>query len=310
MGEGLTRLLDMLVDGHELTAPEFAAFSDLGRADAALVNERWLRLAVPTRALLLERAGELADVNLDLHFEALGKLALDDPDAEVRERAVTTLWESDDPGIARRLAILATTDSGPGVRAAAALGLQGFVEERVMDRLDAETGDQIAAALKAAVRDPDVGVRASALEAAGAIPEEWVADRILEAYESDERELRVAALRAMGTSADERWSEYISDQLYSGETEMRLEAVLAASDHGSEALIEPLGEALADDDPEIVLAVIEALGEIGGEEALDLLNEFAPHAPEGLEEALENALGLAADSGMFRRFGELEEEEE
>lgn len=309
MADSLGQLLEMLADGHELATPEYASFSDLSRADVALVKQRWPALAVETRALLMERAGELADVNLEYNFEALGSLALDDPHPEVRERAVTTLWESEDRSIAGRLAELATNDEGAGVRAAAALSLRGYVESIVGGRFGEPVARAIIEALKQAVADPDVGVRAAALEAAGAIPEEWVSTKILEAYESEERELRIAAIRAMGDSAEERWAEYISDQLYSGEIEFRLEAVLAAGANGSETLIEPLGEALADDDPEIVLAVIEALGEIGGEEAADLLKEFAPHVPEGFEEALKEALSLANDSTMFRKFGDLDEVE-
>ncbi|MBK8559284.1 HEAT repeat domain-containing protein [Candidatus Amarobacter glycogenicus] len=310
MRESLARLLEMLADGHELTVPEFGAFSDLDRPAAALVRERWQGLPVATRALLLERAGELADVHLDRNFEALGKLALDDPEPEVRERAVAVFWESRDSSVARRLAVLAVDDIGSGVRAAAALTLEGFVEAVETAELDSVTAAAVTSALRTAADDPVVGVRAAALEAAGALTQDWVAERILDAYESDERELRVAAIRAMGASAQERWTEYLADQLYSGEVEMRLEAVLAAGALGSETLVAPLGEALADDDPEVVLAVIEALGEIGGEAAVDLLNEFAPDAPEGMEEALESALGLAADTQMFRRFGEPVAEDE
>jgi hypothetical protein len=197
-------------------------------------------------------------------------------------------------------------DPGPGVRAAAALGLLPFVESLVMDRLPAAIAKHVITALQAAVEDMDVGVRAAALEAAGGIPQSWVSDRIVEAFESDERELRVAALRAMGSSGLDRWAEYIAEALYSDESDMRLEAVLAAGALGSEDLVEPLSEALADEDPEVVLAVIEALGEIGGDEAIELLNEFVPVAPEGMEEALENALSLARDGVSVRRFGELD----
>jgi HEAT repeat protein len=261
-------------------------------------------LEVATRALLLERAGELADISLDLDFGALGKLALDDPDPEVRERAVTTLWESSDTAVAERLADLAAHDPGSGVRAAAALGLGPFAEEVAMGRLSERVAAQLTEALRLAAEDADVAVRAAAVESIGPLPEDWVSERILEAYENPERELRIAALRAMGASALERWAEYISDQLYSGEPEFRLEAVLAAGALGSDSLVDALGETLQDEDPEVVLAAIEALGEIGGEEAVELLDEFAAVVPEGMEEALEEARSLAADAGMFRRFGE------
>ena len=306
MGEALTRLLDRLVEGYELRDAEFGTLSDMDRASASEVRQRWPLLEVSQRALLLERAGELADVNLDFDFHALGKLALDDTDPEVRERAVTTLWESEDEAVAVLLADMATGDPGPGVRAAAALGLQGFVEALVMGRLRPETRERLLMALQGAVKDADVGVRAAAVESSGAIPEEWVTAHILDAYESGERELTVAALRAMGASGLDRWAEYIAEQLYGDLPEVRLEAVLAASELASEELVEPVAELLNDDDPEVVLAVIEALGGIGGDEAINVLEEFAPVAPEGMEAALEDALGLAKDSIQFRRFGDLQ----
>ena len=306
MGEALTQLLDRLTEGYEPRDEEFGTLSDLDRPSAAEVRARWPEMEVATRALLLERAGELADVNLDLDFHALGKLALDDDDPEVRERAVTTLWESEDEAVAAALASLTTDDPGPGVRAAAALGLQPFVESAVMDRLKPEVRDRVVAALRHAIQESDVGVRAAAVETSGALNADWVSTQILDAYESGERELVVAALRAMGASGLDHWSEYISEQLYADLPELRLEAVLAAGELASDELVQPLTELLNDDDPEVVLAVIEALGEIGGEEAVEALNEFAPVAPEGMEEALEDALGLAKDSAQFRRFGDLD----
>ena len=306
MGEGLSRLVGLLEEGYEPQDSEFGAFSDLGRADVAVVRERWVQIPVATRAVLIERAAELADVHLDYNFEALARIGLDDPEMEVRERAVTTLWESEDRDIADRLAELAVNDPGAGVRASAALALQNFVEAYVMDRVANETGERVTAALQRAVEDPDVGVRASALEAAGPLPDEWVATRILEAYESDERDLKISAIRAMGSSALERWIEYIEDQLTSGDIDMRLEATLAAGNLGSPLLIEPMGELLSDDDPEIIVAAILALGEIGGEEAIELLEAFKPEAPEGLDEAIDGAIELASGGG-FRRFGELPE---
>lgn len=298
--------MGMLEEGYEPQDSEFGAFSDLGRADVAVVRAGWPKIPVATRAVLIERAAELADEHLDYNFEALARIGLDDPEVEVRERAVTTLWESEDRGIAERLAELAVSDPGPGVRASAALALQNFVESHVMDRVNSETGEKVAAALKRAVEDPDIGVRASALEAAGPLPEEWVATRILEAYESDEHDLKISAIRAMGSSALDRWVEYIEDQLNDGDLEFRLEATLAAGALGSPLLIEPMGELLSEDDPEVVLAAIVALGEIGGEEAVELLENFKPLAPAELEEAIDGAIELASGGG-FRRFGELPE---
>ncbi|MEO8540088.1 MAG: HEAT repeat domain-containing protein [bacterium] len=306
MVEGtLTRLLEGLREGRDLVDAEYSAFSDLSRNDLRTVKDHWDAIPVANRAMLFERGLELADVNLELHFEAFAKLGLDDSDPEVRERAVAVLWESDDRDVGQKLAQLTASDPGPGVRAAAAAGLQHFVEAYVLERLPSEAGETIIRALRGALDDPEIEVRAKAIESVGAINEPWVSERVLEAFESDDQRLRLSAIRAMGNSGLERWEEYLESEFTSGDEEMRFEAVIAAGNLGSPLLIEPLGELLSDEDPELVLAVIEALGEIGGDEAIELLQAFAPEAPEGFEEAIENALNAAIDEGMFRSFGDL-----
>ncbi|MCC6958570.1 MAG: HEAT repeat domain-containing protein [Dehalococcoidia bacterium] len=307
MAEGvLRRLLGGLQEGRDLTDGEYSALSDLDRSDARTLNDAWLSIPVATRAACLERALELADVNVELHFGALGRTGLADPDAEVRERAVALLWESEETDTAETLARLATDDTGPGVRAAAAAGLMRFVVLRVTGKLPEKVGNAAVAALRRAISDPAVEVRANAIESIGAIPEEWAQEAILDAYEGGDDQLRLSAIRAMGYSGLTRWEEYLEEEFLSGNPEIRFEAVVAAGNLGSPLLIEPLAELLNDEDPEIVLAVIEAIGEIGGEDAIELLDAFAPEAPEGFEEAIENARAAAAEEGLFRSFGELD----
>jgi HEAT repeat protein len=311
MGDAvLTRLLNELADGRELPDGEYGALSDLDRAEAARLREGWNTIPVAARATLLERAAELSEVNLDLNFEQLAKVGLDDSDPEVRERAVGALWESNDRLIAEKLARLAAADPGPGVRAAAAACMQRFIELSVLGKLDRTTGAVMTDALRVALDDPDPGVVGAALESAGPIPEEWVRERILAAYEGEGRELQLSAIRAMGASGLERWVEYLEEQLESGDDEFQFESAIAAGKLGSELLVHPLGELLGQEDARLVLAVVEALGEIGGEEAVELLRKFRGDAPEELSEAIDEALESAADGGLFRRFGELEEVDE
>ncbi len=306
MVEGtLARLLEGLHEGRDLADAEYNAFSDLGRSEAAEVRLGWTAIPVASRALLLERALELADVNLELNFHALARIGLGDPAPEARERAVGLLWESDDRDVGLALAVMLKEDPGPGVRAAAATGLLRFVEAFVVEKLDRSLGAKLVEAIQSALSDPSVEVRAKAVESAGPFPEPWAQEHILEAFESDDSRLRVSAIRAMGTSGLERWEEYLESEFSSADEEMRFESVVAAGSLGSPLLIEPLGELLSDEDAELVLAVIEALGEIGGEDAVEMLSQFAPDAPEGFEEAVDNALAAATEEGMFRRFGEL-----
>lgn len=308
MGEGLTELIDRLEDGQELRDADIPALSDMSRDEAAGVALRWQRIPLAGRAILLDRAAELADSNIDYNFEALNKIGLDDPEAEVRERAVAGLWECTDRRVGERLASLVTSDANAGVRAAAAYGLATFVEAFAMGHLDESAGEHLAKALRHALDDDDINVRAAALESAGGLPEPWVPERILEGYESEERPLRLAAIRAMGTSTLDRWTEYLEEQFYSDDPEFRVEAVIAAGQLGSELLLEPLAELLNDDDADVVLAVVMGIGEIGGDEAVELLQEYRPIAPEGIDEAVEGALEMARGGG-FRRFGDIDEDD-
>jgi HEAT repeat protein len=310
MAATVSRALDQLVTdlaaGGTPTDADLALFSDLDRPAADWLRERWLEMPVACRAALLARATELAEDNVELHFVQLGKIGLADPDPEVRESAVLSLWESDDRVVGDRLVDLLTADPAPGVRAAAAANLRRFVENAELSRLGRAEGERMVSALRHAFEDlsEPVEVRAAAIEALGPCGEPWVAGLIAAAYESEDRGMRISAVRAMGNSALERWVEYLSDQLDSDDEEFRLEAAVAAGSLGSEDLVPPLGELLADEDFDVVFAAIESLGEIGGEVASELLQDYRQSAPPELTEAVDIAIELAATGGLFRRFGE------
>jgi len=288
------------------TEADLALLSDLDRAVAAALRERWLEIPIACRAEIFARATELAEDNVELHFVELGKIGLADPDPEVREAAILSLWETDDRTVAGRLVELLATDPAPGVRAAAAANLRRFVEAAELGRASPPTGDRMVSTLRHAFEDPSepVEVRAAAIEALGPCAQPWVADLIASAYESEDRGMRISAVRAMGNSSLERWVEYLSDQLESGDEEFRLEAAVAAGSLGSEDLVPVLGELLADEDFDVVFAAVESLGEIGGDAALELLQEYRQAAPPELTEVADIAIELAATGGLFRRFGE------
>ena len=303
----LEQLMSDLIAGGSPRDADLALFSDLTRPAASWLREHWLDIPVETRADILARATDAAEDDVTLNFLELGRAALGDPDPEVRERAVLSLWETDDRDVAARLAALLDGDPAPGVRAAAAANLHGFVALHELGRLPGTEGERAIASARRAYRDAGepVEVRAAALEALGPCSQPWVADLIADAYDSGDRPLRVSAVRAMGASGLDRWTEYLADQLYSDDEELRLEAAVAAGTLGSEDLVPPLGELLADEDFDVVYAAIEALGEIGGEEAAEILGDFRQSAPAELIEAVDLALEIAARGGLFRRFGDL-----
>lgn len=310
MAATVSRALDQLVSdlaaGGTPTDADLALLSDLDRPAADWLRGRWLEIPVAGRADLLTRATELAEDNVELHFVQLGKIGLEDPDAEVRESAVLSLWEADDRAIGACLVEMLLADPAPGVRAAAAVNLRRFVEDAELSRLNGAAGERMVSALRRTFEDPGepVEVRAAAIEALGPCGQPWVADLIAAAYESEDRGMQISAVRAMGNSALERWVEYLADRLESGDEEFRLEAAVAAGSLGSEDLVPPLGELLADEDFDVVFAAIESLGEIGGEAASELLQDYRQNAPPELTEVVDVALELAATGGLFRRFGE------
>ncbi len=301
---GIQRFLDVVSAGRRPRPADFAALSDLDRADAAYLRDRWLEIPLPEREFLLDEAYELADADIALDFTALGLVGLADPERSVRLRAIQALWESLDPAAGDLLVALVETERDLEVRAAAARSLLRFLEAAEYGRLDERVARRMTLALLEAAESPAEELRAAAVEALGPSGDPRVPGVIEAAYESGQPLLRLAAIRAMGYSAREQWTEYIAEQLASDDPEMRFEAALAAGALGSEELVPSLGEALGDDDAEVLFAVIEALGDIGGEAAVELLEAYREEAPPGLEEAVETALE-AARGVQFRRFGDL-----
>jgi HEAT repeat protein len=295
----LTAFLERLEGGETPTAAQLGSLCALDRQEERQLAEAWPRIPGEVRASVMARAAEIAEDNVDLVFEELARVALDDPLPEVRAKAAEALWESESREAARRLADLVRSDPDDTVREAVAAALGHYVLLREFDQFDAATGDLVVDALRAAAEDDeeDAEVRGRALEGLGSRSLPWVADLIAEHYESDDRRLRLASLHAMGDSADERWLDYVHEQFYSDDPEFRFEAAVAAGGIASGDSVEPLLPLLDDDDSQVSIAAIEALGEIGGQDAVEALEAFAPRASEAQEVVLAPALEQARDGG-------------
>ena len=82
----------------QLAAGTFAygqlpAFSDLSREGLRSVEGVWPSIDPVTRHRLIAEAIDLAEENVQYRFERLCRLALRDPDSEIRRLAVSGLWE-------------------------------------------------------------------------------------------------------------------------------------------------------------------------------------------------------------------------
>lgn len=305
----IAALMDSLASGRDPLATELALLSDLDAEDAERIRQRWTEVPARIRELMLTRSTELAEDNLDLQFDKLARIALDDPEPSVRRAAIECAWESSDRHIAARLAVLLREDEDEVVRGYSATALGAFVLQSELEAFDRKQGEQIIESLRAAATDPaeTIDVRARAIESLGYCTRSWVDTLITDAYYHDDNRLHLAAIHAMGASAQEKWIDYLADEADSDNPENRYEVAVALGNISSEEGIETLANLLHDEDSEVQMAAIVALGEIGGEEAVRHLNEFIEQAPGDLQALAIAALDAANllddeddDPGLFR----------
>ncbi len=273
----------------------------------------WNTLQPAYRRKLLHELVEASEANFELDYGVLGRFALRDEDAGVREAAVELLWEDESLELMNRLIDMAVNDEAVGVRAVAASALGRFI-------LLGELGDlpeaQTAKAQDTAVAllndmDEDIDVRRRALEAIANSGHEIVDEAIREAYDSPDRRMQISAVFAMGRSYDEQWNEFVLQQLDSEDAEMRYEAGRAAGELELEEAVPGLTRLALDDDREIKEVAIWSLGEIASRKSTRVLESLAAEAErlhdDELREAIDDALAaasLGSGSMYLMRFDE------
>lgn len=319
MRRSLSEVLTQLRSGS-VTRSRLYDLSGLDREGAEQVREVWHTLPVDTRREVIMALVDVAESDFEADFGAIFRLALDDPDATVRQAAVEGLWEEEDVRLVPRLASCLREDPAPNVRAAAAALLGQFVLLGELGKIRPTPHQQAYAALLAAWRSADetLEVRRRALESLAYSGEEEVAEIISEAYRHAEEKMRVSAVFAMGRSADERWASIVLGELLSPSPEMRYEAARACGELGLEEAVARLIELVDDVDSEVQEAAIWALGQIGGDEARATLTRCLRSASEAVRDAAREALRelefLHGDLGAlllpFDLFDEDDEDEE
>ncbi|HXG36918.1 MAG TPA: HEAT repeat domain-containing protein [Dehalococcoidia bacterium] len=266
----------------------------------------WRRLPRIRRLEVLENMIELAEDNVELNFDLIFFVALEDEDASVRLYAVRGLWEYERRDLVPLLVAMLKDDPDNLVRAEAALALGRFMLMAEMGNLPEryfQMADQALRKVLENKQEPEE-VRARSLEAAAASSASpWVRQSITEAYESGARRLKVSALHAMGRSCDERWLPLVYRELSNDDPEIRYEATVACGAIGEEESVSRLEPLLTDQDVEVRSVAIAALGEIGGGQArsllLSLLKDGSPEVREAAVEALAE-LDFAEDPLGFR----------
>jgi hypothetical protein len=177
---------------------DWGAFTMLPEEAPALA-EVWPQVEVARRRQVLRRLLDLAEDNVEMDFDRVYMVALNDDDAEVRALSIQGLWEHEDRDAIGPLVDILRNDPSATVRAEAATALGSFVLRAEFQQLNSMDSRRIEEALQAAIDDA-----AESAEVAAAL-ESGCAERrgcvgASSAYRSDNWRLRVSAVRAMGRS--------------------------------------------------------------------------------------------------------------
>jgi len=291
-------LMQHLVNGTEkLTGEDLFAFSDLARADAALVRQEWLLVPPKQRQALVRALVELALDDVDWHLGRFLRVALDDPDEAVRRTAIEGLWEDTEADLLGPLIQMLRQDKSEAVRAAAAKALGAYVLAGELDELDAALAMRAEEALLAVLQNSaePLPVQASALESIAYSGETGVRQLIEDSYYSPDEELRVSSLIAMSHSADTRWRGLARAELQNPSPRMRAEAARACGELEAKKAESDLLALLVDEEQSVRLAAIEALGHLGGRRAREELRALT----EGEESVEAEAADAALEEMLF-----------
>jgi HEAT repeat protein len=275
-----------------LLASRLGELSSMLPEEAPALAEVWPQVEVARRRQVLRWLLDLAEDNVEMDFDRVYMVALNDDDAEVRALSIQGLWEHEDRDAIGPLIDILRNDPSGTVRAEAATALGSFVLRAEFQQLNSMDSRRIEEGLRAAIDDAAESseVRGRALESVGALSTSWVRGSIENAYRSDNWRLRISAVHAMGRNCDPNWRPLLSNELASDAPEMRFEAVTACASCCGESAVPLLKPLLEDDDAEVQEAVIAAMGEIGGQAAKRALEEIDGHPEPRVREAVAAAL--------------------
>ena len=289
---------DLLTDLRDETRPlaqaRLEALSDLDRAELQRFRLAWEAIPAARRAALITRLHALADEKIELTFERIHRLALSDPEPEVRRLAILGLWECEDPALARPLLRALADDPAAAVRTEAAAALSAFVVLGELDRLPGDLLHRIEQGLlQAASHDGAPEVQRACVQALGYSSREEVPDLIRAAYAREGEAWKRCALSAMGRSADAPWAPIVLAELLNPAPALRLEAARAAGELELRQALPHLLDLLDDAQESIRRAAIWSLGQIGGDAAARALTRLLRRAEDEdeidlLDRALEN----------------------
>jgi HEAT repeat protein len=296
--KGSTDLVKMLLDNSQpFPAQYLHVFSDITEADFKEVKKIWSQITPKRKINLLQDLEHMMEADTLLSCDDFARFALDDEDANVRSRAISLLWECEDPKLAGRFAEMLSNDPSDIVRAAAASALGKFVLmgelEEISRKVFSETIDLL---LKVYTSELSERVRQEILRSLSYSGQRDITIMIQEAFLSDKKDWKIAALESMGRSADNRWKDHVISTLDHSDEDYQYEAIRAAGELELKPARLSLLEMLMEDEianSDLRFQVIWALSKIGGESVYETLQELLDNAEDDdeidvLELALEN----------------------
>ena len=301
MTTSFEQLLKLLTDETEPFPIEgLGELSDMDAERTTQFSKVWDLLPTDRRRTLIHEVGTQADLRIELTFEQVNRLALSDPDSEVRAIAIHNLWECENPDLVPHFLETLKQDPITQVRAAAAKALGLFIWLGEIDQLNGDLLHQIEETLLEVTKeDHEDIVRRRGLESLGFSSNKEVPPLIEEAYQSGDEAYIQSALFAMGRSASDQWGSYVMVEMNNPSPSIRKEAAKAAGELELQQATESLIELLDDVSFQVRDSAIWALGQLGGEEAADALlmlldNTEDETLVENLEEALDHLAGQGA----------------
>ena len=295
MDQELDELFSLLLDEEQLLPiEELSALSDLDTRQLDLFSSCWQSLSPLRRRTLLATLGQQADEHIELLFDSINILALNDPDPNIRKIAIGNLWESTDPSLLTAFLTTFNEDSSLEVRTAAADALGRFV---LLAELKDETfsySDQIVDDLLGTIRDgASPELHRACVKSLGFSSREDAQAIIADAYNSGDEELLQSALLAMGRSANPVWRPEILQELHHPSPRIRAEAARAAGELELHDAAQLLVELLEDVSDEVIHVAIWSLGQLGGDAARTALTDIRasasdPETVKKADEALEH----------------------
>lgn len=284
----------LLDDQHTLDPKYLYTLSDLRPSQIRALKEVWNEISVERRRALLEDLEALTEADTLLSYERVFRLAMEDPDAQVRFFAVRAIEVFDTDDLVSTFLDLMLEDESEDVRAVSASVLGKYVYRGELDKIESETQRRIVDQLLNVLGSSETQrVQRRALEAVSYSPRPEVHQEIEEAYRRPEPEWTASALFAMGRSYDMRYQERVVDRLRDASPQVRMEAVRACGELQVEDVHYELLD-LLDDVPRVRRAAIWALSQIGGEGVQGTLNRLLeeehlpPEEIDWIQQALDN----------------------